>query len=104
MDAPDTVTEAMAELRAAGYRLDVDLVGGVLQTSDGASCDCAEAVVDRVYRFEGESDPGDEAIVLGLSLPGADRRGLLVSAYGPGADPGLAEQLAGLVQRSPRTP
>jgi hypothetical protein len=104
MDAPDTVTEAMAELRAAGYGLDVDLVDGVLRASDGQSCDCTQAVVERVYRFEGESDPGDESIVLGLRLPGADRGAVLVSAYGPAADPAMAEQLAGLVQRAPRTP
>jgi hypothetical protein len=49
--------------------------------------------VDHVFRFEGQSDPDDEMIVMGLSCPACGRRGVLVSAYGPGADPEHAEAL-----------
>ena len=48
-------------------------------------------IVDHRFRFEGNSDPGDEAIVLGLRYPDTEIRATLVSAFGLGADPATAE-------------
>jgi hypothetical protein len=49
--------------------------------------------VDRVFRYEGASDPDDEAIVLGVRCPDCDAKSVLVSAFGPNADPALLESL-----------
>jgi hypothetical protein len=43
-------------------------------------------VITEVYRFEGDSDPGDEAIVLGIeSATGI--KGILVNGYGYSSEP-----------------
>ncbi len=98
--APNTVTDAVAYLRANGYTDDVEL--------DGASLSCvrtqlkyalANVIVDHTFRFEGDSDPGDEAIVLGLRYPDTDVRATLVSAFGHDADPATTEFLAMLRRR-----
>jgi hypothetical protein len=86
--APDTVTEAIALLRTEGYTADVEVAGGRAECSACATAHPFDRLLaDRVYRFEGASDPGDEAIVIGLTCPVCGAKGVLVSAYGPDADP-----------------
>jgi hypothetical protein len=96
-----TVTEAVAQLDAAGYHDRLELGDGELH------CDVCGAVhspdvivVDRVLRFEGPSDPADEAIVLALRCPECDARSTLVSAFGPDADPRLADAFVYLASRA----
>jgi len=97
MATPDTVTEAIELLRSEGYTADFELSDGSLCTSgDGAVCTAEDAVVERLFRFEGPSDPGDEMIVFGLRDPGSGVRGTLASAYGPAADPEVRDHLSGL--------
>ncbi len=94
-DAPDTVTEAVAILEAEGYTSPFLQSGGDLVCmSCGAPQELELAVVDQFFRFEGPSDPGDEAIVLGVRCGQCGARGTLVSAFGPDADPDAFEHLA----------
>jgi hypothetical protein len=95
---PDTVTEAVAFLASKGYVDDLRLTpqGLVVAGLDDAHS-LKTAFVDYRFRFEGPSDPADEAIVLGVSCPDWSRKGILVSAYGPYADPEDAALLAALV-------
>jgi hypothetical protein len=97
-DVPDTVTEAMRFLTELGYTDEIRLV------ANGLECDSAEgvhdasrAIVDYTFRFEGPSDPADEAIVLGITLPDFGIKGVLMSAYGVAADAQHAEVLRALV-------
>jgi len=88
---PDTVTEAVAFLRNAGYTDDVALQGAELACARTESTHpLASVIVDHTFRFEGDSDPGDEAIVLGLRFPDANLRAVLVSAFGHDAEPETA--------------
>jgi hypothetical protein len=97
MDAPTTVTEAVAILRERGYIDDVDLSGSILACSrTSLECELSSVEVDHTFRFEGDSDPGDEAIVLGLRFPDSDVRAILVSAFGPDAEPEVAAFFAQL--------
>jgi hypothetical protein len=41
-----------------------------------------EFEIDQFYRFEGNSDPGDEMIVYAISSNNNELKGLVVSAYG----------------------
>jgi hypothetical protein len=101
MDAPDTVVEALHLLRDQGYDTEFSL------TRDGTlgwdrhtqTCAVADVVVERLFRFEGPSDPGDEMIVFGLRDPGTGARGTLASAFGPSADPDVLDHLVGLATR-----
>jgi hypothetical protein len=98
-DSPDTVTEAMAFLAREGYTDEIRLVAGGLECDSVEGVyDASTAVVDHTFRFEGPSDPGDEAIVLGISLPDWGVKGVLMSAFGHDADPNQAEVLRALVR------
>jgi hypothetical protein len=100
MAAPDTVTDAIELLREQGYDADFELVDGQLCIAGkGAVCAAAVADVERLYRFEGPSDPGDMMIVFGLRDPSSGVRGTLAAAYGPAADPELYEHLTDLSNR-----
>jgi hypothetical protein len=85
---PDTVTEAIDELAVDGYTANFSVRPGVMRCpSCHQAHEPSEVLVDRIYRFEGASDPGDEAIVVGLRCPTCGARGVLVSGYGPTTDP-----------------
>ncbi len=89
---PLTVTEAVAFLHELGYTDEIELQGSKFVCErTSLSYVLADVVVDHTFRFEGDSDPGDEAIVLGLRYPETDIRATLVSAYGRDADPATAE-------------
>jgi hypothetical protein len=96
-----TLTEGTVELAELGYGEDLRFADGVLfcrrceQTHDA---DAAE--VEQVRRYEGQSDPGDEAILLGLRCPHCGAKGSIVSTYGPDADPALAEAFTYLASRA----
>ena len=102
-----TLTAAIERLRAMGYTASLTpLEGGRLRVQDtGATVASEGAAVEAIERFEGVSDPQDEACLLGLRVPGpcGPTRGLLVLGYGPSAAPAEGELLARLVTAtSPR--
>lgn len=100
MDAPETVVEALTLLRSEGYETEFQLVDGCLRSDhDDRACPSGDAVVERLYRFEGPSDPGDEMVVFALRDPETGRRGVLASGFGPAADPEVLEHLTGLASR-----
>jgi hypothetical protein len=106
MAAPDTVTEAVAFLADQGYVEDLRLCHGGLESRDhDAPHPAGAAVVDHTFRFEGPSDPADEAIVLGVRCTEWGTKGVIVAAYGPDMEPEEAELLLELTRgRSGVTP
>ena len=101
-DAPETVTEAVQQLTADGYTYDFHVsADGVHCPACGTAHPLDGALVERVHRFEGPSDPADEAIVLGLRCASCGERGSFVSAFGPAADPELLGSLVMLASRGP---
>jgi hypothetical protein len=100
MDAPDTVVDALRLLKEQGYELEFDLRGAGLRCDvDDRICPVGDAIVEKLFRFEGPSDPGDEMIVFGLMDPLTGRRGVLASGFGPSADPEVLDQLVGMTTR-----
>jgi len=99
MKVPDTVTEAVELLAAEGYVDDYRLCpNGIEADGHDLAHPIGRAIVDHTFRFEGPSDPGDEAIVLGVRCPEWNSKGVIVSAYGPDADPAEAELLVALTR------
>jgi hypothetical protein len=97
MEPAASVTEAIARLEADGYRSDFSRRDGDLQCrACGRDHRPAQLVVRHTFRFEGDTDPGDEAIVLGIECPTCGIRGIVVSAYGPEASPEFVELLTHL--------
>jgi len=96
---PETVTEAVQYLAERGYTDSFALAAeGLSGPGEDQLHDLADAVVDYQFRFEGDSDPGDEAIVLGITCACAER-GVVVSGFGPSADIAHTAVLRALLQR-----
>lgn len=79
----DTLSEAMNALREDGYTEDFNLTQDCLVCSNGAYKMFAnEFNIDRFYRFEGMSDPGDSSILYAISSDIHNIKGMMVNAYG----------------------
>ncbi len=83
MEEMTTVTEVINSLRKQGYVEDFNLQQNCLVCREGHySVFHNEFVIDKVYRFEGDSDPADEATVYAISCPKYDIKGVLVNGAG----------------------
>ena len=85
----DTVTEAVQGLRNRGYTLDFNLQENCLVCND-QKFNPGDFEIVEVYRFEGNSDPADEAVVYAIESKNG-KKGILVSGYGISADSMTAE-------------
>jgi hypothetical protein len=85
----DTVTEAVQGLKQRGYSKDFNLTENCI-VCDDQKFHPEDFEIVEVYRYEGNSDPADEAVVYAIeSNKGV--RGVLVSGYGISADEVTAE-------------
>ena len=100
MNTMTTVTEVLNNLKESGYTVDFNLNDNCL-VCHGSSLQInpEEFVVDKHYRFEGPSDPGDEAIVYAISSKKHDIKGTLVNGYGIYSDPITDEMVKALTER-----
>lgn len=83
----DTLSQTVESLKQQGYDLDFNIHEECLachRTHTELSPEDFE--IDAVYRFEGESNPDDEAVVYAISSPRYGVKGVLVNAYGIYAD------------------
>lgn len=89
----DTMSEAVAGLRQLGYSYDLNLEDTCLRYAEGQLVLYPDDFqIDYVFRFEGETDPGDENVVYAIASPLYAVKGILVSAYGVYAD-AMCEQM-----------
>lgn len=79
-----TVSEAIEQLKNQGYTLEFSLVQNHFVAGD-TEYPAEEFEITDLYRYEGASDPGDEAVVYALSSP-AGVKGTLVTGYGISTD------------------
>lgn len=88
-----TVTEALAELARRGYTANFEYLNEVfIAVNLNRSFAARELTIVEHHRFEGNSDPGDMAVVYAIeSRDGI--HGALVDAYGVYANPELGEFL-----------
>jgi len=84
MYAYDTVTAAIKGLKQRGYTIDFNLEADCISCPD-SQLKPSEFVIAEVYRFEGESDPADEAVVYAIESTDG-RKGVLVNGFGISAD------------------
>ena len=80
----DTVTDAVTGLRQRGYSKDFNLEENCIICHDEKFHPEDFEIVE-VYRFEGNSDPADEAVVYAIESIKGDK-GILVSGYGISED------------------
>ena len=91
----DTLTAAIDALRKEGYTEDFNLKENCLECGTLAVFH-DEFHVDKYFRFEGETDPADEAVLYAISSEKHGIKGLLVNAYGMYSDPIADEIMAKL--------
>lgn len=85
----ESLSVALEELRQRGFTIDLNVKENQVQFKGHLE------VVD-VYRYEGDSDPADEATVYAIqSAEGA--KGVLVTGYGFSSDP-LFDQVVRLLR------
>ena len=84
MYAYDTVTDAVKGLKERGYTKDFNLKENCIVCHED-KFNPEEFEIVEVYRFEGDSDPADEAVVYGIASK-TGLKGVLVNGYGPSAD------------------
>lgn len=83
MKSYDTLSETMNELRKEGYTEDFNLQQNCLECRNGQFKVFAdEFKVDKYFRFEGDSNPSDSAILYAISSNNHQLKGVLVNAYG----------------------
>ncbi|CAN5442598.1 hypothetical protein BH11BAC5_BH11BAC5_47060 [soil metagenome] len=83
MNTMTTLSEITNLLKERGYTIDFNLKENCLECGGNLlKIFPGEFMVDKHYRFEGPSDPGDEAIVYAISSPKYNLKGVLVNGYG----------------------
>lgn len=83
-----TLSGTMNELRKQGYTEDFNLHQDCLECRNGEFRVFTEDFkVDKFYRFEGESNPSDSAILYAISSDKHGLKGVLVNGYGIYSEP-----------------
>jgi len=82
MNTYDTLTEAIEGLRKQGFTQDYNLKPDHLHCQpDNIELRPADFDIVNVYRFEGQTDPGDETVLYAIEAKNGNK-GTLVDAYG----------------------
>ena len=88
----DTVAEAVNGLKQRGYTIDFNLEADrILCSKTPLSLKPADFGITEYYRFEGPSDPADEAVVYAIEARDG-RKGVLVTGFGISAE-GMGEEM-----------
>ncbi len=83
MTSYDTMSEAIAALQQRGYTYNFNLDNNCLLCEEKEIyLHPQDFEVDEAFRFEGDTDPGDENVVYAISSVKHDLKGILVNAFG----------------------
>ncbi len=87
MESYDTVTDTLLNLKARGYDVDFNIAFDKITCSKNEICLNPEQFeITEFYRFEGDSDPGDENVVYAIESKDGKIKGTITSAYGTYAE------------------
>ena len=82
-----TLSETINGLRNEGYTLDFNISKErIVCHQTNAEFEPEDFEIDKVYRFEGASNPEDQAILYAISSTKFNMKGTLVNGYGISAD------------------
>jgi len=83
-----TVTDVIKWLEGEGYTYDFNLDTDCITYESGKMrLKPEEFNIDKVFRFEGMTDPGDEEVVYAISSGVHNLKGIMVNAFGVYSDP-----------------
>ncbi len=87
MEAYDTVVEALNGLKERGYTTNFNIAFDKLICSEKKHVlNPDEFDITEVYRFEGDTNPGDEDVVYAVESKKGDIKGVFSGAFGLYAD------------------
>ncbi len=87
MEAYDTVVEALNGLKERGYTTNFNIAFDRLICSEKKHVlNPDEFEITEVYRFEGDTNPGDEDVVYAVESKNGDIKGVFSGAFGLYAD------------------
>jgi len=83
----ETLQEALARVERRGFKRSFRAVAeGRLELEGDSRFDPESLVIDETVRFEGASDPEDQAVLFALRTGDGVVKGTFVASYGPGMD------------------
>ncbi|HXH17655.1 MAG TPA: hypothetical protein VNJ07_01125 [Chitinophagales bacterium] len=92
-----TLSETLKELKAKGYTEDFNLKADCIDCRSGQlKIFPSDFHIDKYFRFEGQTDPADGAILYAISSEKHNVKGVLVNAYGVYSDALTDEMLTKL--------
>jgi hypothetical protein len=92
-----TLSETINGLKQDGYTLDFNVEeNSIVYSGVSHKLSPEEFVIDKVYRFEGETNPSDQSILYALSSQKNNIKGILVNGYGISADTEVDELITKL--------
>ena len=82
-----TLSQTINGLKEEGYTLDFNIQNNnLICHTNNAQLSPDDFEIDGVFRFEGESNPDDEAVLYAISSTKDSLKGTLVNGYGVSAD------------------
>lgn len=82
-----TLSEILNVLKSRGYTEDFNLMEDCINCqSRKLKITPEDFHIDKYYRFEGQSDPGDAAVLYAISSDKHNIKGVLVNGYGVYSD------------------
>lgn len=92
-----TVLEIIKSLRNEGYINDFRISGKIIKSdTTGKTYRPGELIIEKTERYEGDSNPSDNAVIYVLTAKDG-AKGILIDSYGAYADP----ELAGIINDIP---
>jgi len=90
-----TLSEVMEILRERGYVEDFNLLEENISYRDGGErVNLSDIVIDKIYRFTGQNDPDDEAILYAMRNVKDGAKGVFVNGFGIYTDDRADEVIA----------
>lgn len=94
MNTYDTVTQALYDLKLRGFTTDFNIAFDKLICHQTKVClNPNKFEITEVYRFEGDTDPGDENVVYAVESKDGLVKGTFTSAFGTYAESVSAEMI-----------
>jgi hypothetical protein len=81
MKSYETVVEAITDLKSRGFNLDLNIEFDK-QLRNGNHLNACDFEIVETHRFEGDSNPEDEDIVLAMASKNSPMKGVFTGAFG----------------------
>lgn len=99
MESYDTLSQATTALKEQGYKIDFDFKKGELEdVHSKETYDPNNFHIEKLFRFEGMTNPSDMSIVYAICTKDSKQKGLLIDAYGTYSEDESEEALKKMVR------